>query len=177
MDRLEFGERPVYWGIVAVQNPEDASIRLGEYDDDEYEDDDRYPLVYEIGGPECVKKGLVPIEHVYSEDQLSVVPDELNVEWITHQEASSYVYAVLLHPDVSFNRLKVGTTVRFSERMRTIRTTNPTAMLVGLWPGDKYREEDAHKLIDGRLGKSEVFEPADVWKSLAAVHTLMTGEF
>lgn len=80
------------------------------------------------------------------------------------------VYAISLIPELDIGRLKVGYTARSIEhRLAQYRTANPTAILLGLWPGGRDAEHIAHAALSGRLGSREVFQVNDVAAALDAI--------
>ncbi len=77
--------------------------------------------------------------------------------------SAGWIYAVAIVPDIDLCRIKVGFTERSIEkRLAQFRTANPTAMLLGLWPGDRGSERAAHDALPGRVGTSEVFQVNDL---------------
>jgi hypothetical protein len=82
-----------------------------------------------------------------------------------------WVYAVSIVPEIDLRRLKIGYTTRpIDQRLKQYRTANPTAVLVGLWDADARAEDVAHRAIEGRLGRSEVFAVPDLYAALNRLH-------
>lgn len=80
------------------------------------------------------------------------------------------VYAVATVPDLDVRRIKVGFTSRpIENRLEAFRTANPTAALLGLWPAPSDAEDVAHRLIEGRVGNTEVFHVPDVVVALTSI--------
>lgn len=89
-----------------------------------------------------------------------------------------WIYAIALIPDIDPRRLKIGrttTTEGIVGRMRQYKTSNPTARLIGLWPGDRRAEKIAHSAVDGRVGRTEVFQVNHVPSALAKIATALSA--
>lgn len=85
---------------------------------------------------------------------------------------TGWVYAIVLNFDVEPLRMKIGYTEKqVGARLSTIRTTCPEARIVGTWDADRHDEERAHRVVPGRIGKSEVFAVSidDAADALAAI--------
>lgn len=81
-----------------------------------------------------------------------------------------WIYAVALVPELDARRIKVGFTENpVGRRLAQYRTANPTALLVGLWEGDRYSEQLAHVALRGRIGASEVFHVENLDESLESI--------
>lgn len=81
---------------------------------------------------------------------------------------SGWIYAVATVPEIHLGRLKVGWTSKpMTQRLRSYRTANPTALLLGLWDADATEEQRVFKTLPGRIGKSEVFQGHDPWHMLS----------
>jgi len=84
------------------------------------------------------------------------------------------VYAISIVPEIDLCRLKIGYTTRpINGRLKDFRTTNPTAILVGLWDADPHDEDLAHASLDGRIGRSEVFNCSDFVRALNAINEVL----
>ncbi len=82
-----------------------------------------------------------------------------------------WIYAIALVPELAPGRIKVGFTSKpIESRLAQHRTANPTAMVIGLWPAMKAWEVEAHCVLTGRIGSSEVFDcdQAEALKNITA---------
>jgi hypothetical protein len=110
---------------------------------------------------------------------LRPVPACIRAEGVVSRR-DGWVYAVAVVPEVDLRRLKVGYTESpIHQRMAAYRTANPTAILLGLWEGDRFDERRSHAALGGRIGRSEVFQVADLRSALskldAALAQYVTG--
>lgn len=166
------------YGWVRHRDPDTDRVRVMYYDDDDgvcscgdrqcskYEDEHGEP----IGTPShYFIEQVILYQHP---DDLGRMPYELvdieeiettgpGVDINTSPGASrreGWVYVIALFPELLPSRIKVGFTTRpITSRMATYRTANPTALVVGLWEGDRVDETAALGRIPGRVGGSEVF--------------------
>ena len=85
---------------------------------------------------------------------------------LTSPEHDGWFYAVLVAPELSMTRVKMGFTKNPVERMRNYHTSSPTALLLGAWPIAKAREMETMAALaataKGRVFRREVFEIPDL---------------
>ncbi len=171
----------------------DETWRVVYYDDDDYWCSDGLDEIEPVGGKyhQCAdgsddKCYLDSGAIVYSNDLLlgtwEVVPYGLlhvlpaRISGTARLHSSGWIYAIAVAPDLDMCRLKVGFTERdVARRLAQYRTANPTAVILGQWPGDRILEQAAHRALDGRIGKSEVFRVRDLAKALDAIDRAMNG--
>jgi hypothetical protein len=184
---MRFDDLPVVdsedWGWVLYATP-GGGVEMLWYDDDDIEcfcdPDDTEPDV-ECGcqwlavcypspnlGDACIS-----IDH----GRLRALPEGFE---IGHARLPStkggWIYAVALMPEVDLRRVKIGwTTKPVERRLRSFRTSNPNALLIGLWDAHHHEEERALHLADGRIGNSEVFQCADPWALVARLDAEFRG--
>jgi hypothetical protein len=85
-------------------------------------------------------------------------------------------YIVLLAPDLSLSRVKMGRTENLPARIHNYRTSHPTCFLVGAWAlAAEHEAEVMDKLCaqasGSRIGRSEVFD-VDLQKLVDAANAL-----
>lgn len=102
--------------------------------------------------------------------KLAIGEDAFRPDW-----AAGFVYVVAPNPDLSLHRLKVGWTSRpMYERMKAFRTSAPHAMLLGLFPAvGEWAENEAHRVCNGQINESEVFDVTDPWTTLESVEQVV----
>lgn len=170
------------YGWVLSRDPLTDELRLVWYDGEEHEcfcgaDGCRsWPEGMEpddFGGTATHRPLTVAICYVHPHDMrtgrghfienfsnLRRLPEGLEPRWDADPaSAIGWVYCVALAPEVTFDRLKIGWTAKpVEDRLRAFRTTNPTALLLGLWNGSEADEKRVLEVVPGRIGKSEVFD-------------------
>lgn len=164
-NRLIFGATEDY-GYVVWRDFMTGLVHLCEYDDDDFD------AALEINMAILYSSANMCRSECYD----TIAPlDKFNPEWITTELAEEYVYAIMLMPDVTFCRVKLGRSTRVNDRLKSYRTICPTSLLVGLWPGGEAAEAFAHAKMGGyRIGTSEVFHLYHPWDDLAHLHDHMT---
>jgi hypothetical protein len=108
---------------------------------------------------------------------LRMVPDTVLPRVLVSPLRGEWVYAIQPDPLNAPNRVKVGFSIDVGQRLRTYRTSNPTAQVVGVWAGTKAAEKDALREAAKCMSavSREVFE-GDVERLLARLHQLFSAD-
>jgi hypothetical protein len=99
------------------------------------------------------------------------LPDDISSGEIPMSDVG-LVYAIAPTPELSLHRLKIGWTRdarTLDTRINSYRTSNPHAMILGVWEGDRTSEASAHLECDGRIGNSECFDTRDPFDALRRI--------
>jgi hypothetical protein len=114
-----------------------------------------------------------------SPSKLRVVPTHISPKYGLASQNILYLIAVM--PEFDIRRIKVGHTTRVvADRLRAFRTSNPTAIVLGLWPTERHAERVALRILRGRIGRSEVCDNGLVncnERSREASHFLEIGRW
>lgn len=170
---------------------DDTSWRLVYYDDDDYwcsHGRDENDLEHECSEKpahkdDCfVDSGAIVYESENITLSYMIVPHmslyPLPVQFEASRppcERGTWIYVVALLPEDDIRRIKVGYTERpVAQRVAQYRTTNPQAVVIGLWEAPRDCEEIAHSACDGRIGNSEVFQVADILKTLRSIDAALS---